>query len=108
MNSNRNSFDWINLTRRHGQVIIDPSKDDLNAALQELFDTVDNEHPDAWVECGLNGGEVFVLIISQNKDARYFKYSDADMNDETEYKNEIFNDQNEALNLWVEFIGYSK
>lgn len=92
--------DWITLTTVFGESVESPSELDMRAALKELFSSVDDEHPDAWIECGTEDGPLYSISIYSSGYAIYTKYSDADMTEELETK-EIENvDASIAFELW--------
>lgn len=92
--------DWIRVTRVFGQSIRKPSAADMRNAIGELFSDADKDHPDAWIECGSEGGPLYCLSIFSSGYAVYTKYSDADMTEEIEAKNISPVDANIAFVLW--------
>jgi hypothetical protein len=96
--------DWINLTSHYGTQIKNPSKKRLRKIIKELFESNDGEHPDAWIECGTDGGPLYSLSIFSNGYAMYTKYSDADMTEELESKKIENVDENKAYELWKNLI----
>ncbi len=78
--------EWTNLTTQRGEVIQNPGDEDLRTALRQLFQSKDNEHPDAWIECGSENGPLHSLSVFSSGYALYTKFSDADMTEELEYR----------------------
>lgn len=97
-------FEWVSLTRCYGSVIQNPTDDHLKNALIELFNSKDDEHPDAWVECGTQDGPLYSLSIFSSGYALYTKYSDADMSDELENKRIDNVTESIAFELWKNLI----
>lgn len=99
------SFDWVTLTERYGEAIGSPTLIELENAIKELFIADDEEHPDIWIECGKDGGEVQIVEISQSGRVRYLKYSGPNLDNENEYKSASISTQSEALQIWIDFLG---
>ncbi|MGI9262029.1 MAG: hypothetical protein ACR2QR_08335 [Woeseiaceae bacterium] len=96
--------EWVNLTNFLGESILNPSERQLSAALRELFASRDDEHPDAWIDCGSNDGPLYSLSIFSSGYAIFTKYSDADMSEELE-EIEIANiDVDTGLALWKDLV----
>jgi hypothetical protein len=96
---------WVNLTSRHGETIQSPSKAQMEETLQDLFTAeIDNEHPDCWIECGTQTGELHSLIVFQSGYAIYTQYSDFDMSEEIQSRELRPIDFNSALELWSKLI----
>lgn len=96
--------EWIKLTSRWGVEKQNPALSDLKEALNELFGADDNEHPDAWLECGSENGPLYVTSIFSSGHAIFTKYSDADMGEELQ-KTRIDNINHESgLRLWQNLI----
>ena len=95
---------WTNLTTNFGLQIKDPSDDDLRNVLKKHFSIKDNEHPDAWLECGSDNGPLYSLSIFSSGYAIYTKYSDADMTDELEVKRIESVDEDKGFDLWKKLI----
>jgi hypothetical protein len=93
-------IEWTNLTGCFGEGTQNPSDDDLKKALSELFKSQDNEHPDAWIECGSENGPLYSVSIFSSGYALYTKYSDADMSDELENKKIENVTEDSAFALW--------
>ena len=92
--------EWITITRVFGQYVNEPGEANMRSALEELFSSADGDHPDAWIECGTEGGPLYCISICASGYAIYKKYSDVDMTAELEPK-EIANvDIRVALDLW--------
>jgi len=92
--------EWITITRVFGQYVNEPGEAGMRSALEELFSSADGDHPDAWIECGTEGGPLYCISICASGYAIYKKYSDVDMTAELETK-EIANvDIRLALDLW--------
>jgi len=98
-------YDWIKLVTRAGQTIHSPSRRDLEGALLELFGSPrDDEHPDAWIECGCEGGALHTLSIFQSGNAIYARYSDADMSTEEEQRQLSVRSVPDAMLAWNALI----
>ncbi|MEM7430563.1 MAG: hypothetical protein AAF351_01360 [Pseudomonadota bacterium] len=96
--------DWVNLTNFLGESIPNPSEKQLATALRELFESRDSEHPDAWIDCGSEGGALHNISIFYSGYAIYTRYADADMSEELE-EIEIKNiDQTGGRKLWLDLI----
>ncbi|MES2041003.1 MAG: hypothetical protein V4495_24565 [Pseudomonadota bacterium] len=97
--------EWIKLTGRWGVEKQSPTDSELKEALNELFGSdEDNEHPDAWLECGSENGSLYTASIFASGYAIFTKYSDADMTTELK-KTEIGNINHETgLRLWKNLI----
>lgn len=96
--------EWVNLTTRIGESIQDPQTDRLRAALEELFASKDDEHPDSWVECGSEQGPLHSLTFFYSGRGIYTKYSDADMTDELENREIKVSSPAQALQFWEYLI----
>ncbi|WP_156479969.1 hypothetical protein [Collimonas pratensis] len=72
----------------------------MRKALEELFLSADDDHPDTWMECGTEGGPLYCISIYSSGYAIYKKYSDVDMTSELETKEVANVDLNVALDLW--------
>lgn len=92
--------EWVNLTGYYGKEIQNPSDNDLKDALSELFGSRDEEHPDAWIECGSQDGPLYCLSIYSSGYALFTKYSDVDMTEELENKKIENVNENTAYELW--------
>jgi hypothetical protein len=93
--------EWIKVVTRMGQTIGSPSQGQLRSTLDELFQSpLDEEHPDSWLECGSEEGELHTLSIFQSGRAIYTRYSDADMTDELEVREVRAETVEEGLRLW--------
>lgn len=55
--------EWIKLTTRHGDSIGNPGQEQMRGALVDVFSDQDEEHPDCWLECGSENGELVVLSV---------------------------------------------
>jgi len=97
-------IEWTNLTTCFGEGVQNPSDDQLKAALSELFKSRDDEHPDAWIECGSESGPLLSLSIFSSGYALYTKYSDADMSEELENRRIENVSQESAFSLWKKVI----
>ncbi len=74
----------LNLTFRDGRQADDPSSADIAAAIEELFDSVDDEHPNAWLELGSdsdNGWSVVTLDAYQSGLIIFSRWADQDDDD---------------------------
>ncbi|ODC02831.1 hypothetical protein BFW38_03960 [Terasakiispira papahanaumokuakeensis] len=96
--------EWVNLTTRIGESIQNPQTDQLRAALDELFASKDEEHPDSWVECGSEQGPLYSLTFFYSGRGIYTQYSDADMTEELENREIKVSGPAEALQLWEYLI----
>ena len=92
--------EWVNLTTRLGESIANPSTEQLRGALEELFSSQDEEHPDSWIECGSQHGYLYSLAFFRSGRGIYAKYSDVDMTEELETKEIRASGPVEALQYW--------
>ncbi len=95
---------WSNLYFCFGNCIASPSDDDLQSALKELFSSRNSEHPDAWLECGVEGGPLESLSIFSSGYAIHTKFSDADMSEELSSRRIEGVTEKSALGLWQELL----
>lgn len=96
--------EWVNLTTCFGDGTQNPSEDQLRVSLKELFQSNDNEHPDAWIECGSENGPLFSISVFVSGYAIYTKYSDVDMSEELESRKIENVTEETAFQLWKELI----
>lgn len=96
--------EWVHLTGYYGRGVQSPTDNDLKEALNELFGSNDDEHPDAWIECGSQDGPLYSLSIFASGYALFTKYTDVDMTDELENKRIENIDKNKAFDLWKNLI----
>jgi len=96
--------EWVILTTRTGESIQNPQTDQLRGALEELFASQNEEHPDCWVECGRDQGPVHSLTVFYSGRGIYTKYSDADMTEELETHEIKVSGPAEALQFWEHLI----
>ena len=96
--------EWINLTTCLGDGIQNPSDDQLKATLKKLFQSNDNEHPDAWVECGSENGPLLSVSVFSSGYVLYTKYSDADMSEELENRKIENVTEEAAFKIWKNAI----
>lgn len=96
--------EWTILTTCFGHGIQNPTDKQLKIALQDLFQSDDLEHPDAWIECGSSDGCLVSLSVFSSGYAVYIKYSDLDMTEALE--NRQFENVTEeiAYHLWKNTI----
>jgi len=97
-------FEWSNLTTCFGDGVSNPNDSDLNKSIKELFESCDDEHPDAWIECGSETGPLCSVSIYSSGYAVFTKYSDADMTEELENKKIENVTPNVAFKLWKSLI----
>ncbi|WP_085718580.1 hypothetical protein [Pseudomonas sp. B28(2017)] len=97
--------EWINLTARHGDTIEKPSVEQMKSVLQDLFSDRDEEHPDCWLQCGSQNGELVVLSVFDSGYAIFTRYADQDMLEELEVRRVPAHDVSTALALCVSLIG---
>ncbi|XQE65155.1 hypothetical protein ACOAPY_10620 [Pseudomonas sp. P3C3] len=95
---------WINLTTRYGNTIANPTSEQLKSALQEIFSSKDDEHPDCWIECGTQAGELHTLSVFSSGYAIFTRYSDFDMSEEIESRKLPAKDISSAQVLWTALI----
>jgi len=96
--------EWVNLTGHYGKGAQNPSDKDLEEFLTELFNSKDDEHPDAWIECGTEDGPLYSLSIFSSGYALFTKYSDSDMTEELINKKIENIDKDKAFQLWKDLI----
>ncbi len=96
--------EWVSLFERMGGVISDPTVEQLRNTLEELFSSNDEEHPDAWVNCGSDEGPLYNVSIYSEGYAIYSKYSDVDMTEELDSKKIKNVNIDGALELWLNLI----
>lgn len=99
--------EWVNLYGHYGKHAQNPSDDELKEVLNELFASRDDEHPDAWIECGSQVGSLYVLNIFSSGYALFTKYSDVDMTEELENRKIENVDEAGAYKLWKDLINGS-
>jgi hypothetical protein len=87
-----------------GEKISNPSTKQLRNTLKELFASNDEEHPDAWIECGSDDGPLYILSVYSGGYAIYTKYSDVNMTEELENKKIENLDVGSTLELWQKLI----
>lgn len=98
------SIKWANLTSCFGESFDGPSDVELKNALKELFESRDDEHPDAWIECGSNDGPLYTLSIFSSGYGLYTKYSDVDMTEELETKRIEMVTEETGFVLWKKLL----
>jgi hypothetical protein len=96
--------EWVTLTTRMGESIANPSQRQLRQALEDLFSSEDEEHPDCWIECGTQAGPLHSYSFFSSGRGVYTKYSDVDMDEELESKECVVNDPETALWQWEHLI----
>lgn len=96
--------EWVNLTTRMGESITSPTPDQMRQALEELFSSNDEEHPDCWIECGSQNGPLHSLAFYSSGRGVYTKYSDVDMSAELDKKVQVAPNIDIALRLWEHLI----
>jgi len=96
--------EWTTLTTRYGRSIRNPTRSQLQAALDELFASDDQEHPDCWIECGSDGRPLHALSFLSTGVGKYTKYSDVDMSEELQSKSVAAKTPAAALLLWEHLI----
>jgi len=64
------------LTTRFGRDIPDPTSDDLQMALNEVFSLDDDEHPNSWLRYGSDSGQMFVLDVYQSSRIIFTQWAD--------------------------------
>ncbi|MFZ6781224.1 hypothetical protein ACO0LD_30685 [Undibacterium sp. Ji83W] len=97
--------EWIKLTSRWGVEKKNPVLADLKEVLNELFAAdKDDEHPDAWLECGSETGPLYVVSIFSSGCAVFTKYSDADMGEELQKTKMDDINLESGLRLWTNLI----
>lgn len=92
--------DWTTITTVFGEAIKEPTESDMRRALDELFSSADDEHPDTWIERGSQNGPLYCISVYARGYAVSKKYSDADMTEELESEVIADVDVDIALNLW--------
>ena len=93
-------YEWVNLTTRMGESITSPTSAQMRQALEELFSSNDEEHPDCWIECGSQNGPLHSLTFYSNGRGVYTKYSDVDMSAKLDKKVQVAPNIDIALRLW--------
>ena len=103
---------WVILSVRYGGDIRNPSPQELQQALGELFE--ENipgmteadymEHPSTWLRYGFDEGPMYVLDVYRDRSVIFAKYADQDDSDSLwEYRmNDISREK--ALALWQHVI----
>jgi hypothetical protein len=70
---------WTVLTTRYGDDVETPSVEDLDAALDEVYEEAnDEEHPNAWLRYGRAGGPLYVLDVYAGGRVVLSQWADAD------------------------------
>lgn len=95
---------WVNLFPRNEDTVTNPDREQMIAALVELFASDDDEHPDCWIECGTQNGELHSISIYSSGYAIFERFSDFDMSDELESKRLQAENVDAALKLWEDLI----
>jgi hypothetical protein len=96
--------EWTTLTTRYGRCIRTPSRNQLQAALEELFASQDEAHPDCWIACGSTGLPLHTLSLFSSGLGHDTKYSDAAMNEGLISKEVAAKHPAAALVLWERLI----
>lgn len=91
---------WVALTTRTGETVQNPTNEQLRSSLEELFAFSDDEHPDAWIECGSEDKPLHELSVFFSGYAIYTVYSDPDMTEELESRRLKALGVEAALGLW--------
>jgi len=73
---------WCILTTRMGADIREPTDAQLRAALEDVFASDDDEHPNACLRLGSDGGPMFVLDVYGAQRILFEQWADADFDDE--------------------------
>lgn len=95
--------EWINLTSDFGNYS-NPTDSQLKHTLDQLFNTKDDEHPNAWVECGTEKGPLYSMDIYSGGFAVYTIYNNADMEEELKNKKIENVDIEKGFDLWKTLI----
>jgi hypothetical protein len=95
---------WTALFTRYGDCITDPIEAQLRAAIREVFAKVDQEHPDAWIECGSDDGPLHVLSVCTDGTIRYTKYADGSMTDELDSTTQAGLSEDQVFHSWQKLI----
>jgi len=95
---------WSNLYFCFGNSISNPSDNDLKRALKELFSSQDDEHSDAWLECGVDDGPLESLSVFSSGYAIQTKYSDADMTEALSSQRIEGVTEKTGLRLWQDLL----
>jgi hypothetical protein len=69
---------WCVLTTRMGADVREPTYADLRAALEDVFTSVDDEHPNTSLRLGADTGPMFVLSVYSSKRVVFEQWADAD------------------------------
>ena len=89
---------------KNGGRFFKPYSGPTKNALEELFASNDDEHPDTWINCGTDDGPLYGISVYSSGYAIYTKYSDVDMTEEMETKRVSNLDVDSALALWNKLI----
>jgi len=101
---NGKMYEWLTLFTRIGDVIQNPTLEQPKEALAELFTSNDEEHPDAWVECGSRAGPLDTISVYSSGYAILGQYAAVDMLRELESRKIQNLDKDSALELWTKLI----
>lgn len=96
--------EWVNLVGHYGKGWQNPTDENLKEALNDLFNSNDEEHPSTWIECGTQDGPLYSIAIYGSGYALYSKYSDLDMTEELENKKIENLNEETAFDLWKSLI----
>lgn len=77
---------WLIITTRFGSNIRDPSDDDLQSSLRDVYVEDDlslteadyAEHPNSWLKLGYQGGPLYVLDVYRKGTVRFQQWADTD------------------------------
>jgi hypothetical protein len=76
------SNQWCILTTRMGAHVREPTDAQLRAALEDVFASHDDEHPNAALRLGSDDGPMFVVDVYGAQRVVFEQWADADFEDE--------------------------
>lgn len=92
---------WCILTTRMGADVREPTDAQLRAALEDVFASDDEEHPNAWLRLGSDDGPMFVLDVYGTKQIVFEQWADTDFDNESAPPMSLRHVQLEvAMTLW--------
>lgn len=98
-------YEWVTLYDRCGSSVAQPSTQQMEAALNDLFaNPQDPEHFECWIECGSEDGPLHSFAVTSNGGGRITTYSDADMSEELSTETLEGLTLEAALAAWNDFV----
>lgn len=95
---------WKHLDPGNGDIVSDPSPDDLRCALSQLFDDPNGDHRSAWIKHGSDTGLMVCATVHSQGWASRAIYGDSDMKIELDSERIDNVDQERAFEIWMDLI----